>query len=284
MAGEREFEGKVLEEALQAASDSLGIAEPELDYKIVEQGRRGLFGLGAKSVRIRVMPPLAQLHDEDHAAPARRPARKTEVRKGGKRSAETPKRLPAVEPAAEEVSAIQSTVQRMLDLMQLELKAQASVVESGVNLEFNGADSEMLTDKDGELTAAMQFLLNRMARRAWPSVGRVSLAPNGERRRRDAELTDLIREVAQQVSRTGRSKRLHEMNAYERRLVHLTIREYQGLGSRSEGDGHLKRVRVFRQQGGGRKNRGGGSDNPRKGGPGRNRRPRGNRKREASPE
>jgi len=296
MSAEREFEGKVLEDALHAAAESLGIAEPELDYKIVEQGRRGLFGLGARSVRIRVMPPLAKLHDGDpepttarkrvgrRGAARRSEVRSSEARSSEAREAEAPKRAPAVEPVAEEVTAIQSTVQRMLELMQFELPAQTTVVESGVNVEFNGADSEMLTDKDGELGAAMQFLLNRMARRAWPSVGRVNLAPNGERRRRDEELTELIREVAQQVSQTGKPKRLHEMNAYERRLVHLTIREYQGLGSRSEGNGHLKRVRVFRQQGGGRKPRSGGSDKPRRGGSGRNRRSRGNRKREASPE
>ena len=47
---EREFEGKDLEEALQAAATRLKIHEPDLDYKILEQGRRGLFGFGARSV------------------------------------------------------------------------------------------------------------------------------------------------------------------------------------------------------------------------------------------
>ena len=52
MVNEREFEGKDLEEALHTAAEALGIDEPELDYKIIEQGRRGLFGVGARSVRI----------------------------------------------------------------------------------------------------------------------------------------------------------------------------------------------------------------------------------------
>ncbi len=58
MSTNRIFEGKDLAEALAEASTRLGIAEPDLDYEIVEQGRRGLFGLGAKSVQIRVMPPI----------------------------------------------------------------------------------------------------------------------------------------------------------------------------------------------------------------------------------
>ena len=62
---QQEFEGADLEDALHKASEALGIDEPELDYEILEQGRRGLFGIGAKSVRIRVMPPIQPV-DADH--------------------------------------------------------------------------------------------------------------------------------------------------------------------------------------------------------------------------
>jgi spoIIIJ-associated protein len=86
-----------------------------------------------------------------------------------------------------------------------------------------------------------------MARRAWPEAGRIHLACDGHRKERDDDLVELTREVAQQVKRTGKTKRLHPMNAYERRLVHLTVREFDQLGSRSEGSGHLKRVKVYRQ-------------------------------------
>ena len=92
----------------------------------------------------------------------------------------------------------------------------------------------------------MQFLLNRMARRAWPGAGRIHLTCDGTRRRRDEDVVDLVHEVAQQVSRTGQSKRLHPMNSYERRLVHLTVRKLDGVASRSEGDGYLKKVKIYK--------------------------------------
>ena len=53
-------------------------------------------------------------------------------------------------------------------------------------------------------------------------------------------------EVAGQVARTGVAKKLHPMNPYERRLVHLTVREFEGLETSSEGDGFLKTVTVCR--------------------------------------
>ena len=98
------------------------------------------------------------------------------------------------------------------------------------------------------MISSLQFLLNRMARRAWPGAGRIHLSCDGDRKHRDDELLELTREVIQQVASTGKTKRLHPMNAYERRLVHIAVREHGGLGSRSEGNGYLKRVRIYKQK------------------------------------
>jgi spoIIIJ-associated protein len=74
------------------------------------------------------------------------------------------------------------------------------------------------------------------------------LACEGDVKRRDDELIELTREVARQVARTGKTKKLHPMNSYERRLVHLTVREFAGLSSCSDGTGALKRVRISKVQ------------------------------------
>jgi spoIIIJ-associated protein len=236
MNDQREFEGKDLEDVLQAASTSLGIAEPELDYEIVEQGRRGLFGMGAKSVRIRVMPPVGESLPSEQ--PKRRKGRGDRRRRREKKPA-----APASSPDARDV---QATVQKMLDLMGMKIKVQAQPADSGLHVHLEGPDRKMLTQKDGELITALQFLLNRMAHRAWPEAGRINLSCNGQRKRRDEDLAGLAKEVAQQVSATGKAKRLHPMNAYERRLVHIAVREFGELGSRSEGNGYLKRVKIYK--------------------------------------
>jgi len=230
---DREFEGRDLQEALRAAADKLGIAEPELDYKILEQGRRGLFGLGAKAVRIRVMPPVEAVA-EAAPAPAGSPAPQPQE--------------PAPQPRAAGGAAVQAAVRQMVGLMGLELNVAARETDAGIAVELGGADRKLLLQKDGELIAALQFLLNRMARRAFPGVGRIHLSCDGDRKQRDGELVELTREAARQVARTGKTARLHPMNAYERRLVHITVREFPELDSRSEGNGFLKRVRVFRRK------------------------------------
>jgi len=278
---DRVFEGRDLEQALHTAADRLGIPEPDLDYEILQQGRRGLFGLGAKSVRIRVMPPVEAIPPQApppaaaEASKGDRPARsapegsETKTRSGrrrrsrsgrrrsgrnapGETSGATPReaRRPAPaepeRPLSTEGREIETTVQQMIDLMGLELKARARMAGAGVNLELTGADEKLLKRKDAELRTALAFLLNRMSRRTWPDMGRISIGGNGDRRVRDHDVVELVREVAQQVSTTGETKWLRAMNGYERRLVHITIRKYSDLGSSSEGDGSLKKIKIFK--------------------------------------
>jgi spoIIIJ-associated protein len=101
-----------------------------------------------------------------------------------------------------------------------------------------------LTARDGELLSAIEFVLNRMGRRAWPDETSVRLICRGFRSERDDELITMVREAAAQVARSGLPRRLRAMNPYERRVVHMTVRELPGLTTVSEGDGFLKRVRV----------------------------------------
>lgn len=284
MSTNRIYEGKDLAEALAEASTRLGIAEPDLDYEIIEQGRRGLFGLGAKSVQIRVMPPInAETRDAGHGELAGQPSRSpggrggrgggggrggrgSEARTGrgrDERPAARPRRTARRSPAAEEppqerepapaapqeaVDQVRASVEKMVGLLGLELAVSAEGIAGGTRVELDGPDQELLTDGDAEAIGAWQFLLNRMSRRAWPEAGRIQVYCDGHEQSRDEDLLALARETAEQVLQDGRATRLRPMNSYERRLVHLTVRKMRGVDSRSEGQGALKQVRVFKRQ------------------------------------
>jgi spoIIIJ-associated protein len=235
MTEEQVFEGKDLAEALDHAAQELGVPEAELHYEILEQGRRGLLGLGVKSVRIRVMQPLDAELPSQTDQPGPEPAQKS------------PK--PAQPKVVTETSReVEKTLQRMIELMGLDLKVEASAQDDGVSLQLQGPDQKMLTSRNAELLSAIQFLLTRMSRRTWPDAGRIHVSCNGQTRRRDDELVELAKRVADQVSSTGKTKKLQPMNAYERRLIHITVREFAGLTSSSDGSGALKRVRISKVQ------------------------------------
>jgi spoIIIJ-associated protein len=219
---ENEFDGRDLDGALEAAAKTLGRPVSELDYEVLEGGRKGVFGLGARPVRIRVAPGehvvspprrKAELAIPSHAAP-----------------------LAASPPCA--------ALRDIIAEMGFELHVEEARRNGTLELTLDGADRKRLAAKDGELLSAMEFVLNRMGRRAWPAESPVHLVCHGFRSERDDELVELVREAAAQVSRSGLPRRLHAMNPYERRVVHMTVRELPGLTTVSEGDGFLKRVRV----------------------------------------
>lgn len=217
-----EFDGKDLEDALDAAVKALGRPAAELDYEILEGGRKGVFGLGARPVRIRVAE-LAGVPTGQRSPP------------------------PIAYPpptASATVSAPRAALRDIFAKMGFELRVEETRRDGTLELTLDGPDRKRLTARDGELLLAVEFVLNRMGRRAWPEEPSVRLRCQGFRSERDDELVLMVREAAAQVARSGQPRRLHAMNPYERRVVHMTVRELPGLTTVSEGDGFLKRVRL----------------------------------------
>ena len=271
---EREFEGKDLEEALASAAAALEVPAAELHYEMLEAGRKGLLGLGVRNVRIRVKPPLEpvapELEPEAEPAPKapkkRPPAKRTrspkKPRRGAKRSgaskagSKSPSgarpnpgpnsgRKPARGPVNEAVvQDVRAMVVEIVEGAGLELEVEATSESGNVQLRLKGQDEEKLVAKNAQLLGAFQLLLNRMSRRTWPDVGRINVVCEGQSTPRDEELIALANKAAESVARTGKTKRLAPMNAYERRLVHLAVREFPGLTSSSDGRGAVKRVRI----------------------------------------
>lgn len=218
----QEFDGKDLEDALGAAVAALGRPVAELDYEVVEGGRKGVFGLGARPVRIRVEVPEAAVGTRPAPPAATVP----------KPAASTPQTLPG------------AALSEIVSKMGFDLGVEESRPDGTLELTLDGPDRKPLMAKDGELLTALEFLLNRMGRRSWPDEPSVRLVCRGFRSERDDELVSMVREAAAQVASSGVPRRLRAMNPYERRVVHMTVRELPGMTTVSEGDGFLKRVRV----------------------------------------
>ena len=224
----REFEGRDLAEALAQAAREIGLPADELRYELLEEGRRGILGMGFRPARVWVELP-AEAGPSPLAAVPQTPARSA---------------APQATPPPPEHAAVRTMLERMLGLMGLDLTVRFRHADDGVRLELAGRDRRLLLQRDGDLLLALELVLNRMARRSWPGVTRVQLVCEGFRDRDDDGIVELAREVASQVARTGQAKQLQPLNAYQRRLVHVTVEEFPGLTSRSSGEGFLKPVTI----------------------------------------
>ncbi len=130
----------------------------------------------------------------------------------------------------------------LLKLLPLDIKYTTKRKDDILSLIFEGPDKLILLQKEGELLLAFQHILNKV------SPQKVQADCDFFRKRKERELKDYIRHIADRVRKSGQNEILDPMNPYERRLVHVTVNHISGISTESIGSGFLKRVKVFQMK------------------------------------
>lgn len=105
-------------------------------------------------------------------------------------------------------------------------------------------DEDLLNGKKGEVRQALQHLLNRMLNRGEGSRYHLQLEINDFWKRREEELAGLARELAEEALEKNDEAVTEYLNAQERRIVHVTLREDTRVKTYALGSGLIKRVAV----------------------------------------
>jgi len=219
MSGSGEFEGVNLAEAIRIAAASMRRSPDEIHYEILEEGRRGFLGVGEKKVRIRVLDPVPD------NAPLAEPAE--------------PERLPS----RDESSGLREFLSNFVASSPFKIEFQIREEEEGIHIEMTGPDRELFLERRGEGLAALQVLLGRVAARIGSS--RTVLLDSGNfRRSQEEEITEIAVLAAAKVKKLGEPHTMRPMDPYERRLVHLALKDDPAVETRSEGEGFVKRVTI----------------------------------------
>ncbi len=109
----------------------------------------------------------------------------------------------------------------------------------------NERDSGLLIGRRGETLNRLQFLVNLLVNRKlrrWPGL---LVDVEHYRRRRDDSLRDLARRMAERVIRTQQPITLEPMPAYERRIIHLALRDNPQVTTQSTGEGDSRKVVIY---------------------------------------
>lgn len=103
---------------------------------------------------------------------------------------------------------------------------------------------EFLTGRKGETRQALQHLLNRMVNRGEGSRYHIQLEINDFWAQREKELEQQARQMADDAVSTGNEQVTDYLNAQERRIIHVTLREDSRVRTYAIGDGMIKRLAV----------------------------------------
>jgi spoIIIJ-associated protein len=111
-------------------------------------------------------------------------------------------------------------------------------------MDISGSDAALLQSESGELLLALQHLLNQAFGRMAPEGQRIVCDVEGFRATREAELRAMANLAAERVRASRVPFVFGEMNASERRVIHLTLADCEDLYTESVGEGYARKLRV----------------------------------------
>jgi spoIIIJ-associated protein len=132
-------------------------------------------------------------------------------------------------------------IERM-DRGPFEIKESAE--EGLLAFELSGTAAVDLATNDGRAVDALQLLANQVASQRSEDPPRVVLDIEGDSDAREDRLDTLAQRAAARASDTGRTVALEAMNGSDRRLIHLALKEEDGVVTMSSGEGRYRQVLV----------------------------------------
>ena len=229
-------EGPSIADALDVALEEMGVQQDAVEYEVLDEPGRGLFGGGGRQARVRVWlredalpgPTDDGWEEEDEQEPEPVAPQRPEA-------ATTPELSDAQldEIADTGVAAIREI------LTSLGLSAEVEEYEGDegeIILDIVGDDLGLLIGRHGRTLDALQILVsaitNRKLEQRYPLVVDVS----GYRHRRRMKLEEMARRAADRAARQRRDVELRPMTSFERRVIHVALRDDRRVTTASEGE------------------------------------------------
>lgn len=229
-----EFKGKTKSDAITEACTHFSIPSDKLDYEVVDEGKAGFLGMGARPAIVR-----ARVKEENN-----------EVIEPVKLS-ETPIIASVAAAAAAIVDIDVEAVSRkflsdVFAAMGIEVEISAKYNDSLKSLEVDLSGDEMgvLIGKRGQTLDSLQYLISLVVNKGTTEYIRVKVDTENYRQRRRETLENLAKNIAYKVKRTRRPVSLEPMNPYERRIIHSALQNDKYVTTHSEGDEPFRRVVV----------------------------------------
>ena len=199
-----EFTGKTVDEAVEKGLKELGIERENADIRVLEEGKKKLFGSVKARVEIAVKEETA--------------------------------------PACAKASAGATDGERTVEFLEglfklLNITACTELVSEGEKVEINvtAANTTSIIGKHGAMLDAIQTLAGAVANTGREDYKRVVVDCENYRENREVTLNKLSENLAQKAIRLGKKINLEPMNPYERRIIHAALSEREGVSTVSEG-------------------------------------------------
>jgi spoIIIJ-associated protein len=233
-----------VEEAVEEGLTKLGVTEDSVDIEVLDEGTKGLFGLGSRQCRIR-------LTFKGESEP--RIESDTQSESFSSTDSELAESQSDVDSVLDEEDDIlmtaRETVEELLEKMGVNARVTACYLEPDeprglppVYVDIHGDDLSILIGRKAETLDALQYVSRLIICKEVEQSVSLVVDVEGYRKRRENQIRKLAQRVAEQVVETGRSQALEPMPPNERRLIHIELRDHAKVYTESTNEGDRRKV------------------------------------------
>jgi spoIIIJ-associated protein len=223
-----------IEEAVSRGVEQLGVPREMVEVDVLDEGSKGFLGIGGRQVRVRLTLKAAETEAQPQAA------------------ASKPAETAAAAPSGDTLLdfSIQTTGE-LLAKMKIKARVEAKYGEAEADgevpilIDVHGEDLSVLIGRRAETLNALQYILALIISKEASRWVQVTVDVEGYRARRERQLRQLARRMAEQAVRTGKRQLLEPMSAAERRIVHLELRSHEAVSTESIGDEPNRKVSII---------------------------------------
>jgi len=127
------------------------------------------------------------------------------------------------------------------------LEVEITEGPEGYRANLSGEGADILLWQRGEALRALQHIVSTAFRARLGDEHRIVVDCQDFRRDKDLELKQMAKFLVDKARRTGAPQEIGPLNAYDRRIVHLSVAEEPGAASESIGDASVKTVIITAQ-------------------------------------
>lgn len=249
-----EIEEKNIEKAVEKACAKLNVPREDLKYEVISYGSSGIFGLaGIKKARIRVALPEmdSQMNSEDIGSEKHAGDHDKKNVQSLMRETFSDTRLHTY--PDEPLDLGKNVLQRIVDSITSD--AKISVEEDSDRISFNviGGNSAILIGKRGQTLEAIQSIVEKVVNKRNQQRVRVEVDIEGYLQNRRTNLQRQAARLAEKCKRIGKPVAVGQMNAHDRRIVHLALKNDSEVRTQSIGEGYLRKLMIFPRKNSGSK-------------------------------
>jgi spoIIIJ-associated protein len=114
-----------------------------------------------------------------------------------------------------------------------------------IRVEIEGRDSGRIIGKKGQVLAAIQHIVNRVANKPGLDRRHVVVDAEGYRQRREDTLATMAQRLGKKALEEGKIITFEPMSPRDRRIVHLALAKFPGVVTKSDGEGEGRRVQII---------------------------------------